>query len=235
MTTMSDAPGGTRFRVAVIDDERSIREMLEVGLAQEGFDVRSAVDSASGLALVRAWEPQCIVLDVMMPKVDGIATIPMIRRLTESPIVMLTARGDVRDRIEGIAAGADDYLPKPFDLAELAIRIRAALRRPQLASARSLRVADLEIDLDTREARRGERRISLSTREFDLLVALARRPGRVYTRDELLDLVWGVDAAVTLNSVETYIHYLRVKVDLPDEERLIRTIRGVGYALRAPA
>ena len=172
--TSNDAPAANRPRVVVIDDERSVREMLEVGLGQEGFAVRSAPASASGLALVRAWELQCIVLDVMMPEVDGVATIPMIRRLTESPIVMPTARGEVRDRIAGIAAGADEYLPKPFDLAELAIRIRAALRRPQLASAGSPRVADLEIDLDARETRRGAWRIALSAREFDLLVASSR-------------------------------------------------------------
>ncbi len=228
-----NAAPGEPYRIAVIDDERALREMLEIGLMQEGFAVRTAADGARGLDLIREWTPHCIVLDVMMPKLDGIAAIPLIHRLTEAPIVMLTARGEVRDRIEGLAAGADDYLCKPFDIAELAVRIRAALRRPFLAKVRSLRVADLEIDLDTRIVQRGDRRISLSTREFDLLVALARRPGRVYRREELLDLVWGVDREVTTNSVETYIHYIRTKVDAAGDVRLIRTIRGVGYALRA--
>jgi DNA-binding response OmpR family regulator len=222
----------TSYRVAVIDDDRALREMLDTGLQQEGFEVRTARDGADGLNLIRDWVPHCIVLDVMMPKLDGIAAIPLIHRLTEAPIVMPTALGEVRDRIAGIAAGADDYLCKPFEIAELAVRIRAALRRPHLANVRSLRVADLEIDLDTRMVRRGERRVTLSTREFDLVVALARRPGRVYSREELLDLVWGVDREVTLNSVETYIHYLRGKIDTVGETQLIQTIRGAGYALR---
>jgi DNA-binding response OmpR family regulator len=220
------------YRVAVIDDERTMREMIEIGLVQEGFAVRTAPDGITGLDLVRDWLPHCIVLDVMMPKLDGLAAIAHIHRLTEAPIVMLTARGEVRDRIMGLAAGADDYLSKPFDLGELAVRIRAALRRPHLAKVTALRVADLEIDLETRLVRRGERRIELSAREFDLLVALARRPGRVYRREELLNSVWGVDCEVSANSVETYIHYLRGKIDDGSAIRLIQTIRGVGYVLR---
>ncbi len=219
-------------RVAVIDDEAAIREMLEVGLTQEGFAVRTAVDGADGLALVRDWQPSCIVLDVVMPKIDGIALIPLLRRLTEVPIVMLTARGDVRDRIDGLRAGADDYLAKPFDLEELAARIQTALRRPTLRHVEHLTFADLSIDLETRIVRRGERRIDLSMREFDLLVTLARRPNRVFTREELLDHVWGVDRDLSPNTVETYISYLRAKIDADGAPRLIHTIRGVGYSLR---
>jgi two-component system response regulator MprA len=219
-------------RVAVIDDDRAIRDMLEIGLVQEHLTVRTARDGAAGLELVREWNPHCIVLDCMMPKLDGIAAIPLIHRLTEAPIIMLTALGDVRDRIAGIAAGADDYLCKPFDIAELTVRIRASLRRPHLLTVRCLRVADLEIDLETRMARRGERRIELSTREFDLVAALARRSGRVYTREELLGIVWGLDREVSLNSVDTYIHYVRVKIDAAGEVRLLQTVRGVGYTLR---
>jgi len=219
-------------RVAVIDDEAAIRDMLEVGLTQEGFAVRTAVDGADGLALVRDWQPQCIVLDVVMPKIDGIALIPLLRRLTEVPIVMLTARGDVRDRIDGLRAGADDYLAKPFDLEELAARIQTALRRPTLRHVEHLAFADLSVDLETRIVRRGERRIDLSMREFDLLVTLARRPNRVFTREELLDHVWGVDRDLSPNTVETYISYLRAKIDADGAPRLIHTIRGVGYSLR---
>ncbi len=222
-------------RVAVIDDERTVREMLAIGLGQEGFEVRTAADSAAGIELVRAWSPHAIVLDVMMPKVDGFATIPLLRRITEAPILMLTARGEVGDRIEGLRSGADDYVAKPFDLGELAVRIRAALRRPMLETVRHLTFADLEIDLETRTARRGARTLALSTREFDLLAALMRRPRRVFTRENLLDLVWGQDADVTNNSVEAYIHYLRTKVDVTPEPRLIHTVRGVGYALREEA
>jgi DNA-binding response OmpR family regulator len=231
--TKADTDRPQEQRVAVIDDDRALREMLEIGLVQEGFAVQTARDGHSGLGLIRDWAPDCIVLDVMMPKLDGIAALPSIRRLTEAPIVMLTALGEVRDRIAGIAAGADDYLAKPFDIAELAVRIRAALRRPHLAKVQVLRVNDLEIDLETREVRRGARRLVLSTREFDLVAALARRPGRVYTREELVDMVWGFGRDVTLNSVETYIHYIRTKIDAAGERRLVQTIRGVGYALRA--
>ena len=181
---------------------------------------------------MRDWKPQCIVLDVMMPKIDGIALIPLLRRLTEVPILMLTARGDVRDRIDGLRAGADDYLPKPFELEELAARIHTAMRRPMLRHIEHLTFSDLEIDLETRIVRRGTRRIDLSMREFDLLVALARRPNRVFTREELLDHVWGVDRDLSPNTVETYISYIRGKVDAEGAPRLIHTIRGVGYSLR---
>jgi DNA-binding response OmpR family regulator len=224
-----------RPRVAVVDDEANMRAVLEIGLAQEGFDVRSAVDGVAGLSLVRDWEPECIVLDVMMPKIDGISLIPMIRKLTQVPIIMLTARGDVRDRIDGLEAGADDYVPKPFDLGELAARLNSALRRPLLRRVHNLRYADLELDLDSRTARRGERWISLSTREFDLVAALMRYPHRVFTREELLDTVWGIDREVTRNTVETYISYIRAKIDEPQDVRLIHTIRGVGYSIRNEA
>ncbi|MDB5026896.1 MAG: OmpR family two-component response regulator [Candidatus Eremiobacteraeota bacterium] len=224
----------TAERVVVIDDEDSIREVLDIGLAQAGFEVRTAVDGADGLTAVRDWNPDCVVLDIMMPKIDGLSLIPLLRRLTEVPIIMLTARGDVRDRIDGLKAGADDYLPKPFELDELIARIHTALRRPALKRVHHLRVGDLEIDLETRTAVRGRRWIDLSTREFDLLAALARRPKRVFTREELLDLVWGVDRDVSTATVETYISYLRAKVDRPPEPRLINTVRGVGYSIREP-
>jgi DNA-binding response OmpR family regulator len=223
---------GTAQRVVVIDDERSIREMLEIGLAQAGFEVRTAIDGPDGLTVIRDWNPDCIVLDIMMPKIDGLSLIPLLRRLTEVPIIMLTARGDVRDRIDGLKAGADDYLPKPFDLDELVARIQTALRRPMLRHVNHLRVADLEVDVEARAARRGDRWIDLSTREFDLLATLARRPKRVFTREELLDLVWGVDREVSTATVETYISYLRAKVDAGIDNRLIHTVRGVGYTLR---
>ena len=221
-----------RPRIAVIDDEQSIRDVLEVGLTQEGFEVRSAPDGPSGLDLVRSWEPNGIVLDVMMPKVDGIALLPMLRRVTEVPIVMLTARGEVRDRIDGLRSGADDYVAKPFDLGELAARLHSALRRPRLAHPNHIRAGDLTIDLDARTVRRGARAIELSPREFDLVATLARRPNRVFTRDELLDMVWGADRDVMANTVETYISYVRAKVDAAPDRPLIHTVRGVGYVLR---
>jgi two-component system response regulator MprA len=221
-----------RRRVAIIDDEANIRELLEIGLAVAGFEARSALDGASGLALVRSFAPDCIVLDVMMPRIDGIALLPMLRRITEVPILMLTARAHVRDRIEGLDAGADDYLSKPFEMGELVARINSAMRRPQLKTVSTISVADLSIDLESRSVRRGRRRIDLTMREFDLLATLARRPSRVFTRDELLDLVWGLEREVTPSTVDTFISYVRGKVDGQGEERLIHTIRGVGYSLR---
>jgi two-component system response regulator MprA len=219
-------------RVAIIDDEQSLRDLLEMTLTKAGFEARSAVDGADGLTLVRDWDPDCIVLDVMMPKIDGLSVIPLIRRITEKPILMLTARSDARDRVEGLRAGADDYLAKPFDLEELIERVRAAMRRPNLAQSSLLKFADLEIDLDARTLRRGEHYIPLTTREFNLLATLARRPRRVFTREELVDLVWGSDHEVTIGTVETYISYLRTKIDVQPLPPLIHTVRGVGYALR---
>jgi DNA-binding response OmpR family regulator len=222
----------TRHRVLIVDDERAIRDVVTAALTQAGFEVRSAVDGPDALTVVRDWETECILLDVMMPKIDGIALIPLLRRLTEVPIIMLTARGDVRDKVEGLEAGADDYLAKPFDVAELVARINTALRRPMLRTVRHLRVGDLELDLDTRTVQRGEREIDMSTREFDLLATLMRRPKRVFTREELLDLVWGTEREVSPATVETYISYVRAKIDAHEDRKLLRTIRGVGYALR---
>lgn len=219
-------------RIAVVDDEEGLRRLLEVGLMVEGFDVHSAVDGVDGLRLIRDWKPDAVVLDVMLPKVDGFTLIAMIRRITEVPIVMLTARGEVSDRIEGLRAGADDYVAKPFDLQELAMRLHAALRRPALREVEHVTFEDLELDLAARTVRRGSNYIKLTTREFDLLLTLARRPRRVFTRDELIDLVWGSERDTSPQTVETYISYLRQKVDGASDPPLIHTVRGVGYTLR---
>jgi DNA-binding response OmpR family regulator len=224
--------GLTAPRVAVVDDERHIRDLLEIGLTDQGFDVRSAADGQAGLSLVREWRPDLIVLDVMLPKIDGIALLPMFRQLTEAPIVMLSARGELDDRITGLSSGADDYLCKPFEMPELVARLETALRRPKLAKPKTVRYGDLAIDLETRTVVRGGRSIDLSAREFDLLVALARHPHRVFTRDQLLDLVWGAHRDVGQGAVETYISYLRTKVDHGFPTRLIQTHRGAGYSLR---
>lgn len=219
-------------RVAVIDDERHIRTLLEIGLAEEGFVVRSAADGAQGLSLVRDWKPDVIVLDVMMPKINGIALLPMVRRVTEAPVVMLSAKSEVANKVEGLTAGADDYLAKPFELSELVARLKTALRRPKLAKSSVLRYADLVVDTEARLVTRAGRHIELSQREYDLLTALLRHSGRVFTRDQLLDLVWGADRDIGPGTVETYISYLRAKIDHGNEARLIQTIRGVGYSLR---
>jgi DNA-binding response OmpR family regulator len=219
-------------RVAVVDDERHIRELLEIGLSDEGFEVRSAADGQAGLALIRAWSPDVIVLDVMLPKIDGIALLPMFRQLTEAPIVMLSAKGEVDDKVAGLAGGADDYVSKPFEMPELVARLESALRRPKLAKPHTVRYADLSIDLETRSVLRDGRAIDLSAREFDLLVALARHPQRVFTRDQLLDMVWGAHRDVGQGAVETYISYLRTKIDVGFRSRLIHTHRGAGYSMR---
>jgi len=219
-------------RVAVVDDERNVRELLEIALAQEGFVVRSAADGQQALSLVREWKPDAIVLDVMMPKIDGIALVPMVRRLTEAPILMLSAKGDPADKIEGLTHGADDYLSKPFEIGELIARLHTALRRPRLAQPAVLRYADLIVDLNAHIVTRAGKRIDLTAREFDLLVALMRDPGHVLSRDQLLDRVWGSERDVEPATVETYISYLRAKIDQDFSPRLIQTVRGVGYSLR---
>lgn len=219
-------------RVLVVDDERHIRELLEIGLSDEGYEVRSAPDGQVGLQMVRDWNPDAIVLDVMLPKIDGIALLPMFRKLTEAPILMLSAKGDVGDKVAGLSRGADDYVAKPFEMAELRARLETALRRPRLAQPQVLRYADLEVNLETRTVTRTGKDISLSAREYDLLVALLRNPHRVFTRDQLLDQVWGTERFVGPGAVETYISYLRAKVDQGFPTRLIQTHRGAGYSLR---
>lgn len=224
---MAQAP-----RVLVVDDERHIRELLEIGLSDEGYEVRSAPDGQVGLQIAREWNPDAIVLDVMLPKIDGIALLPMFRKLTEAPILMLSAKGDVSDKVTGLQRGADDYVAKPFELAELRARLETALRRPRLAQPQILRYADLEVNLETRQVTRSDKSISLSAREYDLLIALLRSPNRVFTRDQLLDQVWGTERFVGPGAVETYISYLRAKIDQGFPKRLIQTHRGAGYSLR---
>ena len=219
-------------RVVVIDDERHLRELLELGLGEDGFEVRSAADGRTGLQLVREWRPDAIVLDVMLPFLDGLELLPMLRRVTEAPILMLSAKSDTDDRISGLRRGADDYLAKPFEMSELVARLHSALRRPRLEQPSIVAYADLTIDLDRREVKRGDRRIDLSAREYALLLTFVRNPERVFTRDQLLDLVWGTDRDVGPGAVETYVSYLRAKIDAGFEPKLIRTIRGAGYALR---
>lgn len=218
-------------RIVVIDDEPNIRDLLSLALGHRGFDVRCAADGASGLALVREWSPDLIVLDVMMPKVSGIELLPALRRVTDAPIVMLSARGEVEDRVEGLVAGADDYLSKPFEISELVAHVDAKLRRPHLETRSTLEYEGLTVDLDQHVVERDGRRLDLSPLEYDLLVTLMRRPRRVFTREELLDQVWD-DADVGTGAVERYISYLRGKVDDGFDRPLIQTVRGAGYTLR---
>ena len=178
-------------RIAVIDDEPHIRDLLSLALGHRGYAVRCAPDGAAGLALVREWSPDLIVLDVMMPKASGIELLPAFRRITEAPIVMLSARGEVDDKVEGLAHGADDYLSKPFEISELLARVEAKLRRPHMETRSRLEYEGLSVDLEEHVVERNGRRLDLSPLEYALLVTLLRRPRRVFTREELLDDVWG--------------------------------------------
>jgi DNA-binding response OmpR family regulator len=220
-------------RIAVIDDEPRIRELLELALGHGGYEVRSAIDGAAGLTLVREWAPDLIILDVMMPKIDGIALLPMLRRVTDVPIVMLSARGELDDRVAGLTHGADDYLSKPFEISELLAHVEAKLRRPHLERRSTLQYEGLSVDLDEHVVERDGRRIELSPLEYNLLLTLLRRPKRVFTREELLDLVWGDEKDVGTTAVERYISYLRGKIDGGFARPLIQTVRGAGYTLRA--
>ena len=223
----------TKPRVVVIDDEPRIRELLELTLGHHGYAVKTAPDGPAGLDLVKAWEPDLIVLDVMMPMISGIELLPMLRRVTDAPVVMLSARGEVETKVEGLSHGADDYLSKPFEVPELLAHIEAKLRRPHLENRNIIAYDDVSINLDEHTVTRAGKRVDLSPLEYNLLVTLLRRPRRVFSRDELLDLVWGDEKDVGQNAVERYISYLRSKVDEGFARQLIQTVRGAGYTIRA--
>lgn len=224
--------GQTASEVLIVDDERHMRDFLEIGFAQAGFRTRTAPDGPAALGELSAQTPSIVVLDLMLPKIDGIALLPLIRRLTEVPILMLSAKHDVAARVNGLENGADDYLAKPFEFAELVARVQTLLRRPNLARVTTLRFLDIEMDIETRTVRRGTQSVALSAREFDLLAVLLRHPERVFTRQQLLDRVWGTERDILPGSVETYISYLRAKLDRDAVRRVIHTIRGVGYSVR---
>ena len=220
-------------RVLVVEDDRSIAGFVEPELERLGFRVRCAYDGPSGLKEAGEFRPEIVVLDIMLPGLDGVGVLKEIRRSgSRVPVVMLTARDATLDKVHSLDLGADDYLTKPFEIEELLARMRALLRRSE--GEEVLRVADLEVNSATREVRRGEREIELTAREYDLLEFMARNPRRVLSREFLLSRVWDDGFGVTTNLVEVYIAYLRKKVDGPGERRLIHTIRGAGYALKEP-
>ena len=219
----------------VVDDDQAVRESLRRSLEFNGYDVTMAADGAQALAGVGTANPDVVVMDVMMPTLDGIAATKALRAAgNDVPILVLTARDAVGDRVEGLDAGADDYLTKPFALAELLARLRALLRRvvPAEDDDEVLAFADLSMDLATREVRRGTRLIELTRTEFTLLEMFLRRPRRVLERAFILDEVWGYDFPTTANSLEVYVGYLRRKTEAESEPRLIHTVRGVGYVLK---
>ncbi len=225
---------GAVAHVLVIDDDRKITAALRRGLAYQGYRVDVAHDGTEGLELARRWAPDIVILDILMPGIEGLEVCRRLRAGGDVRVLLLTARDSIEDRVVGLETGADDYLVKPFAFAELLARVRVLLRRRQGDAPPLLRYGDLEMDTAGRTARRGGRTIALTTTEYELLDLLLRHPRQVLNRDQLLDGVWGRDAAVDPHVLEVYIGYLRQKMEAAGEPRLIQTVRGAGYVLREP-
>jgi two-component system response regulator MprA len=219
--------------VLVVDDDPKITQLLRRTLSLEGYKVRTADSGVAGLDAARSQEPDLVILDVLMPGMDGLEVCRRLRASSATPILMLTAKDEVGDRVEGLDSGADDYVVKPFALEELLARVRALLRRHEPATA-PLTYEDVELDIDSRMARRGQRDITLSMTEFELLHYFLRHPRRVLSREAILNAVWGPDFERPTNVVEVYIGYLRSKLEADGEPRVIHTVRGAGYVLRGP-
>jgi two-component system response regulator MprA len=222
------------MKILVVDDERAVRDSLRRALELEGYEIELAADGNEALSRLESTdEPDAIILDVLMPGVDGLEVCRRLRSAGSTlPVLMLTARTEVEDRVAGLDAGADDYVTKPFALEELLARMRALLRRTSDETGEVLRFADLELDPGTRDVRRGSRQIELTRTEFSLLELFLRNPRQVLTRSVIFERVWGYDFGFASNSLDVYIGYLRRKTEAGDESRLIQTVRGVGYALR---
>jgi two-component system response regulator MprA len=221
--------GGT---ILVIDDDPKITRMLQRALILDGYVVETASSGEAGLDAVRARQPDLVVLDILMPGLDGIEVCRRLRAAGDTPILLLTAKDDVPDRVHGLDSGADDYMIKPFALEELLARVRALLRRSEPTHLETLRYADLAMDLAERRLRRGNRDIALSATEFRLLEFFLRHPRRVLSRDAILSSVWGAEVPWPTNVVEVYVGYLRSKIEAMGESRLLQTVRGAGYVLR---
>ncbi|MFG2713594.1 response regulator transcription factor [Streptomyces goshikiensis] len=236
MSSMDSGTGGKGApRILVVDDEPEVRAAVEDGLSVEGYEVRGAADGLDALTQM-AWEPDAIVLDVMMPVLDGLAVCRQLRAMGDrTPVLVLTALDSVSERVDGLDAGADDYLVKPFALDELVARVRALLRRagPGPTGTTPLGFADLVLDPATRTGRRGGRPLEFSRTEAALLELLLRHPGQVLPRELILELVWGRDFGPDSNSLAVYVGYLRRKLEAGGEIRLVHTVHGVGYRLDA--
>jgi two-component system response regulator MprA/two-component system response regulator TrcR len=218
-------------RVLVVEDDQSIARLLQLEMEHRGLEVRCVHDGSEALPAVDEFAPDAIILDILLPGMDGERVLGLLRRRGDAtPVIMLTARDQPRDKVRNLDTGADDYLTKPFHIDELLARLGAVLRR--IVGDELLRVADLEINTATRQVRRGEREVDLTAREFELLEFMARNARRVLSRDLILDRVWDNALDLDTNVVDVYIGYLRKKIDHPGETRLIQTIRGAGYALR---
>lgn len=220
-------------RILLVEDEVKLARFIELELSSEGYQIQVAHDGLTGLTLARESPPDLVILDWTLPGLTGLEICRRLRTTgNKLPIILLTARDEVSDRVAGLDAGADDYVVKPFSIEELLARIRVQLRRHQEQAADLLQFSDLRLNRRTREVFRGERAIDLTAKEFDLLDYLLRHPRQVFTRDQILEHVWGYDFMGDSNIIEVYIRYLRLKLEDQGESRLIHTVRGVGYALR---
>lgn len=219
-------------RILIIEDDEAIVRVLRRSLAYEGYTIDAAFDGETGLALARDAHPDMVILDWMLPGMDGLEVCQRLRGGGNVPILMLTAKDTVNDRVQGLDAGADDYMVKPFQLEELLARVRALLRRTQPERIPVLNFADLVLDTSTRQAMRKGRAISLTAKEYDLLELFLRHPRQVLTREMIFDRVWGYDFGGESNVLDVYIRYLRQKLEAEGEARLLHTVRGVGYVMR---
>jgi DNA-binding response OmpR family regulator len=220
-------------RVLVVEDDEDIAQALQRSLRMEGYEVRAAANGAAALEHGRTFAPDLVILDLGLPEIDGIEVAKRLRDDDDVPILILTARDALESRVEGLDAGADDYLVKPFERQELLARMRALLRRRPPRGSAPLRVGDLSLNVDTHEISRAERSIELTQREFELLEYLMRNERIVISRQRLLDEVWGYDPFSTTNTIEVFVSNLRRKLEAEGEPRLLHTIRGAGYVLRA--
>ena len=219
-------------RILIIEDDEKIVRLLQRGLAYEGYEVDAALDGEAGLIKAGNHKPDIVILDIMLPGMDGIEVCQRLRANSSVPILMLTAKDSLHDRIDGLDSGADDYMVKPFQLEELLARIRAVLRRTEQDRAPILTFSDVTLDTTTREASRSGHTISLTAKEYDLLELFMRHPNQVMTREIIFDRVWGYDFGGDSNVLDVYIRYLRQKLEENNAPRLLHTIRGVGYVLR---
>lgn len=219
-------------RILAIEDEERIRQFLQRGLSFEGYRVDVAPDGPTGLEMAHENPPDLVLLDLMLPGMDGIEVCRRLRAVSDVPILMLTAKEAIEDRVAGLDAGADDYLVKPFAFNELLARVRALLRRAQPTQTQVYRFADLELDTGTRQGRRGGRTFDLTAKEYELLELFMRHPRQVLTRELIFDRVWNYDFGGESNIIEVYVRYLRQKTEADGMPRLIHTVRGIGYVLR---
>jgi DNA-binding response OmpR family regulator len=229
---LTSDPGIVGGRVLVVEDDAEIADVLRRSLRQEGYEVKTSADGVDALDVATGFVPDLVVLDLGLPRLDGVEVCRRLRAEGDVPILMLTARAETEDRVGGLDSGADDYLVKPFERQELLARIRALLRRRPPRGAASLSVGDLTLNPDTREVKRGERELELTNREFELLEYLMRNERLVVSRERLLDDVWGYDPTAATNTIDVFISNLRRKLEAGGEQRLLHTKRGAGYVLK---